>query len=96
MHLGGFMFTLIIMALVAIVAAVAAVAIAGKVTLTKLGFGSFQELASFVGTTQWVVTQKMIDENHRFQQEWQEHRALAILAQNARAEAQAKVNTLTQ
>ena len=92
------MFTLIIMALVAIVAAVAAVAIAiaGKVTITKLGFSSFEELASFVGTTQWVVTQKMIDENHRFQQEWQEHRALAILAQNARAEAQAKVNTLTQ
>jgi hypothetical protein len=90
------MFALFIMALVAIVTAVAAVVIANKVTITKLGFSSFEELANFVGTTQWVVTQKMIDKNHRFEKEWQEHRALAILAQNARAEAQAKVNTLTQ
>ena len=90
------MFTLIIMALVALVAAVAAVATAGKVVVTKLKFGSFEELANFVGTARWVIAQEMVERNHRFQQEWQEHRALAAAAQNARAEAQAKVNTLTQ
>jgi hypothetical protein len=88
------MFTLFIMALVAIIAAVAAVVIAGKVVVTKLKFGSFEELANFVGTSRWLVSQEMVERNHRFQQEWKEHRALAAAAQNARAEAQAKVNTL--
>ena len=90
------MFTLFIMALVAIITAVAAVVTAGKMTLNKVGFSSFEELTQFIGTSRWLVTQEMIERNHRFQKEWQEHRTLAAAAQNARAEAQAKVNTLTQ
>ena len=88
------MFTLIIMALVAIITAVAAVVTAGKMTLTKVGFGSFEELSNFIGTARWVIAQEMIERNNRFEKEWQELRDLAAKAQ---AEAQAKRNsTLTQ
>ena len=85
------MFTLFIMALVAIITAVAAVVTAGKMALNKFGFSSLEELTQFIGTSRWLVTQEMIERNHRFQKELQEHRALAAKAQ---AEARATKTVL--
>ncbi len=76
---------LTVMVTFVVVAATAIVTI--KLMLKKFNFNNINEVKAFLSTSQWLVTQEMIERNHIFKEEQKRNRQIAIQAQLERAAA---------